>query len=631
MATVWALQQFLGAPTGVAANDYASQGGATAGVGVNIGAPSGPVGGYGASGVQTSVIGQKNAFSMINSLTDIGTGSSGTGSAGTAKNAWATPWAAKINTIANVLAACINAPDVNCAPLMSNATPTGAAHSAADTIQAAYYMARNPTNNVATLFGLTAGTPPYSGLSTAPNDWGVFVGLAPQFAAGGPAVASSYGGAIDEYGHAWLTNYNSQTAAPAFSAPFVSELGGDGHVLAGPFGNSAAASAGAAFATANGFTVSGGYTGGTGCSNSSVHTLTYTSNGPRSIAIDLSNTIWTNNPDDATTTCTSSASIHSLFRVSGGSGYATTDAGYTAPSIGTGLIENGSTYTGLAVDASNNVYIANSSTTSGKQQEFINGGASYVAGAALASSNPGITVVDTNTNNGGPFIWTTGYKNCPSQQGQIFQQPLSAFTTTSVVNTYQNSICTGSNGTTGTVTNISAVMQNPLGMAADANNNLWITNSATNNSVTFLAAGATGVVGTGADTSASSTSGFAGMVNPVSVAVDGNNNAWVASNGSSPYSVAVLSATLGNPITIGLAPQLLGSGNANTGFTFTSSSLPFPKTPKTIAVDPSGNVWFFNNNTTSIVNWVSVLVGQASPVITPLALQVKASKIGQLP
>jgi hypothetical protein len=643
VATVWALQQFFGAPTGIAASSYASQGGTTAGAGVNIGAPSGPAGGYGGSGVQTAVYGMQNAFLMIDNLTNIGTGSSGTGPAGTATNSWATPWADKINTIADILASCINSdPNTssgnggttssNCSTLMSDATPSGAPNTAADTIQAALYMAQNPTNNVAALYNLIPPTAPYLALTSAPTDWAVFVGLSPQFSAGGNAVSTPYSGAFDEYGHLWLTNFSTT----ALATPFVSELAGDGSVLAGPFGNFAnAAGMGNAFTAASTYTAS---TAGdnVACSTTATHNLTFTSasGGPKGIAVDLSNVVWVTNQDE--TACGASGALKStytLMRIQGGSGYTGSGAALTS-----GYFIPGSAYGGIGVDGSNDTFVATSGTAANSRTDEYPNGSGFTGGISTDAASPSSVVIDTNAHGSGPNVWTVGQKSCVSPLGQVYQQPIANIAAATGTFTYQDATCTSSNGTTGTVVNLNAALSTPLTAAVDANNNIWLTNSAgTSTNINFLAPGATGLLDTTAATSLTSAAGVGGIATATAVAVDGQNQAWVSTSGATgtalEYYFPALSATLGNPITIGLAAPFNGTGNSGLGFAAPLAASPFPKTPKSMAIDPSGNVWYFNSsgNTATPYNWVSVLVGQAAPVITPLALQVKANMIGQKP
>jgi hypothetical protein len=87
-----------------------------------------------------------------------------------------------VYSMANTLAYCINsAPAVlgqvstQCSNLATAATPTGTPLTALDTIQDAYYMVQNPTNNVTQLFNYGGGMPPFIGLGTAPSAFGVSV------------------------------------------------------------------------------------------------------------------------------------------------------------------------------------------------------------------------------------------------------------------------------------------------------------------------------------------------------------------------------------------------------------------------------------------------------------------------
>jgi hypothetical protein len=108
----------------------------------------------------------------------------------------ATPEAAKINTLANIISACVNgatsaAPA--CGTLFSAAAPPipnttnlngGNFPTATDTLQALYYIFTNPSNsnptNLSTLFGLqpAVGAPYVPSLSAAPTDWTIGISYA---------------------------------------------------------------------------------------------------------------------------------------------------------------------------------------------------------------------------------------------------------------------------------------------------------------------------------------------------------------------------------------------------------------------------------------------------------------------
>lgn len=82
-----------------------------------------------------------------------------------------------INTLADILAHCVNSnpgSDNYCATLFTDATPSSAT-AAADTVQAAWYIAQNPAHNVSALFGLVPPNPPFVALSSAPASFAVNV------------------------------------------------------------------------------------------------------------------------------------------------------------------------------------------------------------------------------------------------------------------------------------------------------------------------------------------------------------------------------------------------------------------------------------------------------------------------
>jgi hypothetical protein len=99
-----------------------------------------------------------------------------------------------VNSMANTLAYCINSAPVNgqCASLALAATPAGQPLIALDTIQDAYYMVQNPTNNVLQLFNYGASMAPFVGLGSAPSAFGVTVSTS-QSACQVPVVLGSAG------------------------------------------------------------------------------------------------------------------------------------------------------------------------------------------------------------------------------------------------------------------------------------------------------------------------------------------------------------------------------------------------------------------------------------------------------
>jgi hypothetical protein len=112
---------------------------------------------------------------------------------------------AEINTLANVLASCVNsngAGSTACTTLFANAESAGSTGTmATDTASAAINIAHNPGLNVAALYGLSTANPPFaSALITQPNDFTVSLSLVHATSLNQPT-----GIAIDGSGNAWVT------------------------------------------------------------------------------------------------------------------------------------------------------------------------------------------------------------------------------------------------------------------------------------------------------------------------------------------------------------------------------------------------------------------------------------------
>jgi hypothetical protein len=141
----------------------------------------------------------------------------------------ATPEAAKLNTIANILSSCINQVSAtssnNCATLFTNATPppnparTSQPNAtfpvAADTLQAALYMFLNPTDGTTAartnLFNLSPATgAPYQPTITAlPTDWSIAVSYSTANTCGTTAsnfFSHPYDMNVDINGNLWISN-----------------------------------------------------------------------------------------------------------------------------------------------------------------------------------------------------------------------------------------------------------------------------------------------------------------------------------------------------------------------------------------------------------------------------------------
>lgn len=145
----------------------------------------------GASG--SNPTGLVNAFRMAGTLVNFQTGAIASASAGVGVPA------GRLNTIADILAACVNSTG---AASSAACTTLSSATRSANTIGAALAMAKNPgIAAITVLFTLVSGSPPFlPALSAQPSDFTLAVTYT------GSEIASPGGVAIDAGGNAWITN-----------------------------------------------------------------------------------------------------------------------------------------------------------------------------------------------------------------------------------------------------------------------------------------------------------------------------------------------------------------------------------------------------------------------------------------
>ncbi len=140
----------------------------------------------------------------------------------------------KINSIANILAACVNSSgststtetSTPCGRLF-NFTANGASPRPSDTLQAAVQMALNPSTRVTQLFNLiTAQAPFLPQLSAPPNDW--TIGVAYTTSAMGLAVDTGTLTTldIDASGRVWFPSNASGKAGAAYFDPASQSFNG---------------------------------------------------------------------------------------------------------------------------------------------------------------------------------------------------------------------------------------------------------------------------------------------------------------------------------------------------------------------------------------------------------------------
>lgn len=151
----------------------------------------------GSSMSQLAATGIANAMANVSNLVDPSTGTALAMTPGGNGNV---PQA-EINTLANILASCINGSgkaSSSCATLFNVAKSDGAAGTTpTDTAAAVINIAHNVTQNVSALYALQSPPEPFDGMKSQPNDFS----LAISFGGGGASMPRSV--AIDASGNVW--------------------------------------------------------------------------------------------------------------------------------------------------------------------------------------------------------------------------------------------------------------------------------------------------------------------------------------------------------------------------------------------------------------------------------------------
>jgi hypothetical protein len=466
VASVWALQQFIGVSEGTAfAEDIA------------VGTTS------------QSALGMANAFSTVPNLVTI---SSGTATP-TVSNA--TIESSKINTIANILASCINSDGTTaCQALFAAVTPSGSL-TAGDTIQAALYMATHPANNLSGLFALQSSSAPFQpALAAAPFDWTLSI----TYKSSGLNIPYMLG--IDASGDIWIGN----SAGGANNS--VAELSPAGQPVAGsPFltGSSSLLSSpqsivpdtvGKIWVVNSGTNVNGvvAYmpSGNTHVTYPAISGCT-----PHAMAVDGKNDIF-----------------YPCYGNSTNSLYELTNLGTTASpvySTATAYGVVGSSAEGMAIDTSNNVWVANYGSDT--ITEYAAGSYGSVANSFTTASGARGIAVDHSGN-----VWAS---------------------TTNVLYQYVK----GSSGYTAN-TFTGAGLNSPRFLAIDGSGNIWITNGNTTtlNGTTYVTVSEFSNAGLAISPGLGSTvpGGYAHVTtaaspNPRGMAIDPSGNVWVTGCGLS--------------------------------------------------------------------------------------------------
>lgn len=160
----------------------------------------------------------------------------------------------------------------------------------------------------------------------------------------------------------------------------------------------------------------------------------------------------------------------------------------------------------------------------------------------------------------------------------------------------------------------------PSAMALDAGFNAWTT---LHNSVAKYSSAGVLQTNTSAGAFATNTT----MHIPQDIAIDGLSRAWVSNYRGYPNS--------GSLIQVAYDGTLISS---NDGYTANGAIISGPSVPGGIAIDMTGNVWIAGDNVADASgansltgNFVSEVIGIATPVMTPRIAQVLAGEVGVRP
>jgi streptogramin lyase len=414
---------------------------------------------------------------------------------------------AEVNTLANILAACVNSSgpsSMSCSTLFSNAESGGTTGNLpSDTATAAINIAHNPVAAVTALWNLSSAYAQFNpALTGQPNDFTMSIYY------DNSSPYNNFGAlAIDANDNIWIASI------------LTFKLNGQGYDYTG-------------------------YNGYSGFNN------------PYNIAIDANGNAWALN---------SSA----VGKFSNSGTLLSPTNGYT----GLGL----STPVSIAMDASSNAWIGN-----------------YGGGNVVKVSSTG-TLSGTFTGSGlsapGPVAIDS------SGDAWIADESSGA-----IVELLPSGSPSANSGSTGFT---AAVLSTPSAIAIDHSGNVWVSNSGGANGSVVEITKTGGLV--------SSSTGYtnSALGNPGAIAIDGAGNAWVVG----PNTISEISPG---------GTFLSGS----TGFTVSNGY-------NTIGIDGSGDVVLnydvYNFLYTNPFYYLQVMVGAATPVVTPLSAGVKNNTLGTTP
>ncbi|MDE1163494.1 MAG: hypothetical protein PW792_16340 [Acidobacteriaceae bacterium] len=431
--------------------------------------------------------------------------------------------AAKINSIANILAVCVNTTgqtsstetSSGCGQLFKYTTPSDATTRPYTTLQAALMMALYPYQNVSSLYNTTPPTPPFTGLTAAPSDWTVAVSYTSSAFGLGVNPATSSTMSVDANGSVWFPTNTASSHGLAYFDPTDQSFHGP-------------------YAT----------------------TLTH----PQYVAVSNTTTpsVYGN---DSTSGHVGGTSISSPTTT--GTSYATGD-GSTLVSTGPLFVDNDGNvaFAGMktATTATNYVLLSTASTTKniGGSNTFATIPTAYsgypatdygLAGAAgngASSACYGMYLYgnssDTGTSVSSNTLLSTSSSPCVAGGVAMDYQSTNDWDYVMTASTL-NQFCTVRKG----CTTYSNGMSTPMGVAFDSANRAWIANAG-NASVSILdvTLSSNGATYTAPSSVAyqHGTSHGGTATKPYGIAIDGSGNVWLSNAGCTTASCSATSFTL---------------------------------------------------------------------------------------
>lgn len=443
----------------------------------------------------------------------------------------ATPEAAKLNTVANILSSCVNqvsaTSGTNCSTLFANATapgtlaiarssqPNATFPTAADTLQAALYMFLRPTdaslNARTNLYNLSPanGAPYQPTLTAIPTDWTIGVSyFSNQQCGTSPSIFFSSASEVnvDLNGNLWVANNQTNGA--------LSEMSPTGVPL------TCASS------------LAKGYAGGT---------------------VDDTGNVWVGD---------SAANFIYRLTAPGSSQITANNPVYSVRTYATA-----GPVLAITADGSDNIFFTTAPNGVGTVYEIKSGATATTVNSPIGiASNVGPNPIHIFPDTVGDLFVTSG-------AGYVTQ--LSTSNTQNAVNGF-------------VTTQIGNLPSPTVGVVVGNNNRVYITSADPAASLTVLAPPVS--QGSGFTVSGTTPANTGGLSNPQGVYIDGGQTSY-AVNGTANSTTGLFSlsvvAVQGTTVT-----EVSATGNANGGY---QKSLAYFNQMRNVTVDQSGNVWITNN------------------------------------